>query len=93
MRNVPTVIPDREKIRQLRLDAGLTPNRLAREMELLTEARGHKGKRHGQTIRKIESDGPWSYARVSVYLIHELASALGVKASEIIKAEPDEDAA
>ena len=88
MPQTPTVVPDREKIRQFRLEAGLTPEQLARKL-----SRRAGRKRHEQTIRKIESDGPWGYARVSVYLIHELAKALGTTAAEISKAEPDEDAA
>jgi transcriptional regulator with XRE-family HTH domain len=88
MPQVPTVIPDREKIRQLRLEAGLSPAQLADKLPP-----GGERKRHGQTIRKIESDGPWAYTRVSELLIYQIAKALGVKAAEIVKPEPDEDAA
>jgi transcriptional regulator with XRE-family HTH domain len=72
MPQVKTVRPNGTRIRELRLELGLSPEELARRVG---------GKRHGQTIRRLERG---AIEQASELLIHQIARELKVKAAELI---------
>ena len=71
MARVRTLIPVGEEIRARRLELGLTPEQLVLKLP---------GNTHPQTIRKLERGAT---KKASELLIHQLARALGTKATEI----------
>jgi transcriptional regulator with XRE-family HTH domain len=71
MPHVRTVVPDGERIRELRLKAELSPTQLAQRLG---------GKRHRQTIHRLERG-----EAVSVLLIHQVARALGTDPGDITR--------
>jgi transcriptional regulator with XRE-family HTH domain len=73
MARTRTVTPDGERIRELRLEAGLTPEQL-----------GSAIGRHPQTIRKLERG---AIKNASEILIAQLAKALSVKRADITRHE------
>lgn len=71
MARVRTLIPVGEEIRARRLELGLTPEQLAQKIP---------GNTHPQTIRRLERG---AIERASELLIHQVALALGTKATKI----------
>lgn len=67
--------PDGQKIRRLRVDAGITAGTLARRIG-----------RHPESIYKVEA-GRRMFSDV---MASQLARALGVTVSDIIQADPEE---
>lgn len=79
MPQVRTVKPDGDRIRELRLDLGLTPAGLAERVG---------PNRHVQTIRKLERG-----LDASELLVAQVARALKVKLSDITQREQNGQAA
>lgn len=79
MAPVPVTIPDGSKIRNLRIEQGLTPEQLAARIG---------PHRHPQTIRAIERGGK----RTGRVLLAQIARALGVTEADLVASDEDEDA-